>query len=98
MDHIIGKGGFSNVFRATRKSDKQVFAIKRSQVAMDLLDERECNAVLEELRLMKENPHPFIVKINDYFIDNSGHLCIVQELYQEGDFSRHLFERRDKLY
>jgi hypothetical protein len=26
---------------------------------------------------MKENPHPFIVKVFDDFLDNSGHLCMV---------------------
>jgi hypothetical protein len=50
-----------------------VFAIKRSKVAADLLDEKKQQALLEEIRLMKENPHPFIVKVIDDFIDNAGH-------------------------
>lgn len=39
----------------------------------DLLEEKEKQALLEEVRLMKEQPHPFIVKIIDDFLDNSGH-------------------------
>ena len=74
-------GGFAHVFRAVRKHDKQIFAIKRSKDAIDFLDKRDQQAVLEEVRLMKENPHPFIVKVIDDFLDNSGHLCMVQELY-----------------
>ena len=48
---------------------------------MDLLDEKEQLAVFEEVRLMKENPHPFVVKVIDDFLDTSGHLCMVQELF-----------------
>jgi serine/threonine protein kinase len=80
-DHLIGMGGFAYVFRAVRKHDQQVFAIKRSMITVDLLEEKDQQAAYEEVRLMKENPHPFIVKVIDDFIDNSGHLCMVQELY-----------------
>ena len=44
---------------------------------VDFLDESEIQAVNEEIRLMKENPHPFIVKVIDDFLDNAGHLCMV---------------------
>ena len=60
------------------------------------LDEKEKQAAFEEIRLMKENPHPFIVKVIDDFLDNSGHLCLVQELYSESDFSKFLKERGQK--
>ena len=76
-DHLIGSGGFAQVFRAIRQHDQQVFAIKRSMSSVELLDERQRQAVFDEIRLMKENPHPFIVKVIDNFIDNSGHLCMV---------------------
>ena len=74
-------GGFAQVFRAVRKHDQQVFAIKRSKDEINLLDEKDKQAVYEEVRLMKENPHPFIVKVIDNFLDKSGRVCIVQELY-----------------
>ena len=76
-DHLIGKGGFANIFRAVRKHDQKEFAIKRSKYALEILDEKEKQAAFEEIRLMKENPHPFIVKVIDDFLDSSGHLCIV---------------------
>ena len=37
LAHRIGKGGFGHVFRATRKHDQQVFAIKRSKDPLSLL-------------------------------------------------------------
>ena len=45
---------------------------------------------------MKAFPHPLIVKIYDDFNDSAGHLCLVQELYSEGDFSNYLKERNGK--
>jgi hypothetical protein len=36
---------------------------------------------------MKELHHPFIVKIIDDFIDDDSYKCLVEELYNEGDFS-----------
>jgi hypothetical protein len=45
--------------------------------SVDLLEERQRQAVFEEIRLMKENPHPFIVKVIDDFKENSGYLCMV---------------------
>jgi hypothetical protein len=42
-------------------------------LAVELLDEKEQQAVLDEIRLMKEYPHPFIVKVIDDFVDNAGH-------------------------
>ena len=70
-------GGFAYVFKAIRKHDQQVFAIKRSREELDLLEERIQKAMMEEIRLMKENPHPFIVKVIDDFLDDAGHLCLV---------------------
>ena len=72
-------GGFAHVVRATREHDQQVFALKRSN---DRLEEKEQRAAFyKEIRLMKENPHPFIVRVIDDFLEYSGHLCMVQELY-----------------
>jgi hypothetical protein len=42
-------------------------------VAFAFLEEKEKQAMLEEIRLMKEHPHPFIVKIIDDFIENFGY-------------------------
>jgi serine/threonine protein kinase len=76
-EHIIGEGGFAYVFIAIRKHDQKRYAIKRSKISAGLLDEREKEAFNEEIRLMKENPHPLIVKVIDDFLDNAGHICMV---------------------
>jgi hypothetical protein len=55
----------------------QVFALKRSKEPIEMLDEKVRQSVLQEFRLMKEIPHPLIVKVIDEFVDNSGHQCMV---------------------
>ena len=60
-----------------RKHDQQVVAIKISKEFVGILFEKDRQADLGRVRLMKENPHPFIVKVIDDFIDNSGRLCVV---------------------
>jgi serine/threonine protein kinase len=66
-------GGYGYVFKATRKHDHKTFAIKVSKNELFLLSEREKQSILDEVRLMKENAHPFIVKIIDDFLDSSSH-------------------------
>ena len=47
---------------------------------------------------MKKHEHPFIVKIIDDFIGNSGHQCIVQNYYDQGDFAEFLKDRDGRLF
>ena len=51
----------------------QVFALKRSKEPIDMLDEKDHQSMLHEIKLMKEIPHPLIVKVIDEFVDDSGH-------------------------
>ena len=61
--------------------DKKLFAIKISKNPLFTLNEEEKQDLIEEIKLMKNFPHPFIVKIIDDFIDSKNRACIVQELY-----------------
>jgi hypothetical protein len=44
---------------------------------MEMLEEEEKKTAFDEIRFMKENPHPFIVKVIDDFVDNSGYICMI---------------------
>ena len=50
-----------------------MFALKRSKDPVDILNEIDRQAALDKIRLMKENPHPLIVKVVDDFLDNTRH-------------------------
>ena len=53
---------------------------------------------MDEITIMKAISHPFIVKILDDFMDSDGHLCIVNEFYDNGDFIKYLKEREGKPF
>jgi serine/threonine protein kinase len=95
---FIAKGGFGYVFKAIRKHDQQIFAIKISKEELIYLDPNEIQDLTEEIRLMKNFPHQFIVKIIDDFIDSEDRQCIVQELYTQGDFKKFLNDRNGELF
>ena len=67
---FINKGSFGMVFRCIRVHDQQKFAIKILKDPLYTLSEDELHNSFEEIKLMKEFPHPFIVKIIDDFIDS----------------------------
>ena len=47
---------------------------------------------------MKNTAHSFIVKILDDYVDPDGHQCIIQELYNQDDFSKLLKDRLGMLF
>ena len=47
---------------------------------------------------MKKHEHPFIAKIIDEFKDSSGHQCIVQNYYEQGDFAQFLKDREGRPF
>jgi serine/threonine protein kinase len=55
-----------------RKHDKHAVAIKVSKEVLHLLSVDKKQALLEEIKLMKAFPHPFIVEIIDDFVDSNG--------------------------
>jgi serine/threonine protein kinase len=92
-DDFINKGNFGFVFRCIRIHDQQIFAIKISKNPLFMLGDDEQQDLFEEIKLMKNFPHQFIVKYIDDFIDSEERQCIVQELYNQGDFNEYLNER-----
>jgi serine/threonine protein kinase len=96
-EDLIGKGGFGYIFKGTRKHDLKPVAIKILKEESYMLDEEDSVNNLEEISIMKEHHHPFIVKIIDDFIDDRSRQCLVLELYCEGDFENYLKESSERL-
>ena len=86
------------MYKATRKYDAKQFAVK---VLFDIFEnygDKEKQDIKNEIKLMKELNHPFIVNIIDDFINSTCNLCIMQELYLNGDFSNYLKQRQGNLF
>ena len=79
IEKAIGRGHFSTVHRAVRRSDERRVALKKVQI-FDMLDAKARDRCLKEVQLLKSLPlHPSIIHYLDSFIDNNEvrrHACL----------------------
>ena len=87
VEKAIGKGHFSVVHRAVRKSDHKRVALKKVQI-FDMMDAKARERCLKEVKLLQTLPaHPCIITYLDSFLDNNE-LYIVFEWAEHGDLRR----------
>ncbi|CAG9329996.1 unnamed protein product [Blepharisma stoltei] len=80
----LGEGAFSTVYKVRRKSDGQVYALKK--VKFSSLNQKEKENAVNEIRIMASFSHPNIISYKEAFIDEETNtLCIVMELAEHGD-------------
>ena len=80
----LGSGAFSEVFKVTRKSDKQTYALKK--VKMMKLSQKEKENALNEVRILASIQHPNIASYKEAFFEpHTNCLCIVMEYCDNGD-------------
>ena len=89
----IGKGKFAVVYRAQRKSDNLVVALKRINV--DIMDEKARDKCLKEVRLLQSLDHPNIIRYMDSFISEND-LVIIVEWAAAGDLKRQLRKAQER--
>ena len=102
MLKAIGKGKFSVVYRASRKSDGRLVAVKKVAI-VDIMDKKTRDKTLKEVKLLQSLEHPNVVAYLDAFLDGddgtsgspssrSGNsdLIIVLEWAEAGDLKRQL--------
>mmetsp|Transcript_1680 Transcript_1680/g.3125 ORF Transcript_1680/g.3125 Transcript_1680/m.3125 type:complete len:903 (-) Transcript_1680:2372-5080(-) len=89
----IGKGKFAVVYRAKRKSDGEIVALKR--ISVDTVDDKTREKCLKEVKLLQSLDHPNIIRYMDSFI-NDNDLVIVFEWAAAGDLKRQLRKAQEK--
>lgn len=90
----IGKGKFSTVYKAVRRADELVVALK--QVAFfDTLDSKSRLKCLKELKLVQTLEHPNIIRYLDGFLEGNV-LYLVFEYAEAGDLKRQIRKARER--
>ena len=93
----LGEGAFSSVFKVTRKSDQQTYALKK--VKLTDLKQKEKENSLNEVRFLASISHPNIIGYKEAFIDEKANtLCIVMELADQGDLLSKITKNKAKFY
>lgn len=90
----LGEGAFSQVFKVKRKSDGQIYALKRVKLGSLSVKEKE-NAV-NEVRILASINDPNIVGYKEAFLDDLGNMYIVMEFAGGGDLYHKIEEHKKK--
>eukprot|EP00835_Amoeboradix_gromovi_P005169 NODE_461_length_8173_cov_0.353604.p3 type:complete len:286 gc:universal NODE_461_length_8173_cov_0.353604:2844-1987(-) len=89
LDTLIGSGSFAKIYKATRRTDKKLFAVK--EIYFRSLKKNEKKQIVNEVNIMRELSSSFLVRYIQREIDQpNGILWIVMEYCKGGDLFRFL--------
>ncbi|XP_028989122.1 serine/threonine-protein kinase tousled-like 2 isoform X1 [Betta splendens] len=95
--HLLGRGGFSEVFKAFDLTEQKFVAIKIHQLNKNWREEKKENYrkhACREYRIHKELDHPRIVKLYDYFSLDTDSFCTVLEYCEGNDLDFYLKQNK----
>lgn len=78
----LGSGTFSKVYKVSRLTDGQMYALKK--VSLQPLSDKEKMNALNEVRILASITHPCIVGYKEAFLTGEN-LCIVMDFADDGD-------------
>ncbi|XP_076857029.1 serine/threonine-protein kinase tousled-like 2 [Brachyhypopomus gauderio] len=95
--HLLGRGGFSEVYKAFDLTEQRYVAVKIHQLNKNWRDEKKENYhkhACREYRIHKQLDHPRIVKLYDYFSLDTDSFCTVLEFCEGNDLDFYLKQHK----
>uniref|UniRef100_A0A4W3IV50 non-specific serine/threonine protein kinase n=1 Tax=Callorhinchus milii TaxID=7868 RepID=A0A4W3IV50_CALMI len=95
--HLLGRGGFSEVYKAFDLIEQRYAAVKIHQLNKNWREEKKENYhkhACREYRIHKELDHPRIVKLYDYFSLDTDTFCTVLEYCEGNDLDFYLKQHK----
>ncbi|CAJ0933945.1 unnamed protein product [Ranitomeya imitator] len=96
--HLLGRGGFSEVYKAFDLYEQRYAAVKIHQLNKSWRDEKKKENyhkhACREYRIHKELDHPRIVKLYDYFSLDTDTFCTVLEYCEGNDLDFYLKQHK----
>ncbi|XP_043989139.1 serine/threonine-protein kinase tousled-like 1-B isoform X2 [Gambusia affinis] len=95
--HLLGRGGFSEVFKAFDLFEQRYAAVKIHQLNKNWREEKKENYhkhACREYRIHKQLDHPRIVKLYDYFSLDTDTFCTVLEFCEGNDLDFYLKQNK----
>ncbi|XP_019739048.1 serine/threonine-protein kinase tousled-like 2 isoform X3 [Hippocampus comes] len=95
--HLLGRGGFSEVYKAFDLTEQRYVAVKIHQLNKSWREEKKQNYhkhACREYRIHKELDHPRIVKLYDYFSVDTDSFCTVLEYCEGNDLDFYLKQNK----
>ncbi|KAF5833812.1 hypothetical protein DUNSADRAFT_9759 [Dunaliella salina] len=81
----VGKGGYAVVYRGVRREDGRVIAVKKVEIFE--MSPKKRDRCIQEVTLLAQLKHPYIIQMLDAFIDENM-LIIIFEWAPAGDLKR----------
>ena len=91
---IIGKRGFSEIFKGTKEGSQDCFIVKI--LKKDYRSEVAFNVIVEGLQVLKDVNHSNIIKLLEIKEDSNYYYCICEYFYGENFFD-YLKKRESKI-
>ena len=85
---VIGQGGFGKVWKVLKNNNNQLYAMKEMS-KLQIVNNRSIHSVMNEMKLLVQLNHPFLVNMYYAFQDNES-LYLCMDLLLGGDLRYHI--------
>ena len=94
---LIGKGTFGSVYDIKTLPNNKRHALKKISL-YNLSSPKDKELILTELRVLKYNKCPYLLQLEEVFIERHSSICILTPLIKNGDLQQIIRKRLGKFF